>query len=276
MTTGTARTRTDDRALDGYLHPSEAAYCAGCGCLPCREARYRYAKHYRARVAASGPALVDATATRTHLRTLLEAGYSPTVIAAVTHVDRTTIVNIDEGRHATTSRAAARRIIATTPTDLLTRAPADTYVPAIGAARRIRALQTLGWTLTHIADAAGITAARLDWTARHPDGTLPAGAHRTVRDVYDELSMRLGPSSRTAAYAKRAGWMPPLAWDDDEIDCWAAAPRSPADPGNQTDERDQVIAHLTRIGKSARFIAETVGCSDRTVVRVRQRERIAA
>lgn len=278
MTTGTARTRTDDRPLAGYRHPSAAAYCAGCRCTLCLDTRYRYAKNYRARVAASGPALIGAAEVRAHLQALLRAGYSPTAIAAISHVDRTTIVNIADGRHAACSRAAAERLLTTSEADILAHVPDDVRVPAIGAARRIRALQALGWTIAHIADAADLTAAGLEWAARHPNGTLPAAAHRAICDVYDQLSMCLGPSHRTAAYAKRAGWMPPLAWDDEELDCWAAGPRNPADPEDraQANERDEEIAYQSRLGKSARFIAEVVGCSDRTVVRVRQRGRAAA
>jgi len=276
MTTSTTRARTDARPLAGYRHPSPAAYCAGCRCAPCLHARYRYAKGYRTRVAANGPALIDAVEARVHLQTLLGAGYSPTVIAAVALVDRTTIVNIVEGRHQATSRTAVERLVATTAAGILAHAPGAMRVPAIGTARRVRALQALGWSIAHIAEAAERSAAGLEWAVAHPDGVLPTSAHRAIRDVYDQLSMRLGPSHRTAAYAKRAGWAPPLAWDDDEIDDPSAEPRNPADPENRAVERDETISDLTNAGKSARHIAETVGCSDRTVVRVRQRVRAAA
>lgn len=35
-----------------------------------------------------------------------------------------------------------------------------------------------------------------------------------VKRAYDALSMTPGPSSLTAARAKKAGWLPPLAWED--------------------------------------------------------------
>jgi len=278
MTTRTQRPEVDSRPLEGYRHPSPAAYCAGCRCAPCLDARYRYAKNYRMRVAASGPALVSAAEVRAHLQALLRDGYSPTVIAAVAHVDRTTIVNIADGRHQASSRTAAERLVATTEAGILAHAHDAMRVPATGTARRIRALQSLGWTLALIADAAGLTVASLDWTVRHPDGQLPARTHRLVCGVYDALSMQLGPSSRTAALANRAGWSPPLAWDDEEIDCSAARPRNPVGHEDQVQatERDEEIAYLSRLGKSARSIAETVGCSDRTVVRARRRARTAA
>lgn len=90
-------------------------------------------------------------------------------------------------------------------------------VPAIGTQRRIRALYRLGWTSLAIANAAG-------WSSPEAvSETLKRTIVRTttatrIAAVYDRISMRPGPSRATQRRAERAGWPPPLAWDDDTID----------------------------------------------------------
>jgi hypothetical protein len=50
------------------------------------------------------------------------------------------------------------------------------------------------------------------------------GTAGQVARVYDELAMTPGPSTRARDAAARRGWVPPLAWDDDEIDDPQARP----------------------------------------------------
>jgi hypothetical protein len=184
------------------------------------------------------------------------------------------VANIAERRHETVHRDAANRLLALTGPILLDAAPDDMRVPAVGAHRRIRALQALGWPIPAMAaDAAGISRSQLEWAASHPDGTIQAATYRAVGRLYDLLGMRLGPSRRTRRWAARMGHVPPLAWDDDDIDDGAAPPQLPSESGADRQERDEQIAHLTDHGRSARHIAEQVGCSSRTVQRARQRHR---
>jgi len=100
------------------------------------------------------------------------------------------------------------------------------YVDMIGTRRRIEALRAIGWPTEIIA------AEALGWSRALRD--LPRGplVLRTtadkIRAFYDTHSMTLGPSTRTRAHAARAGWAPPLAWDDDEIDDPQAQPHGVA------------------------------------------------
>lgn len=274
MTT-TQRPVRPPRKYARFRHPSAAAYIAGCPCQPCMDLRYRQTKDYRRRVAADGLALIDANPVQDHLRELLEDGYSPTAIAATAQVDRSTVTNIAGGQHPTTSRQAAVRILATTGNIILERAPDKVRVPSLGAHRRIRALQTLGWTVTMIAETAKLAPRAIEWAARYPQRTIPAQIHRAIAAVYDQLSMQIGPSKRTADWAKREGCTPPLAWNDDDIDSPNGQPQQPPDTA-PNDERNQHIIEMTTHGRSARDIAEKLGCSTRTVVRVRNKVIVAA
>jgi len=120
------------------------------------------------------------------------------------------------------------------------------YVDAIGTARRIRALQAIGWRLSDIDQALG-----------HGDGRPKGGpnyAHNLTRQttihrdtalkvarVYDALSMTMGPSARTRALARKYGWPPPLCWDDDIDDPRARPKGTERDRGRNPDDVDPVI-----------------------------------
>jgi hypothetical protein len=90
-------------------------------------------------------------------------------------------------------------------------------IPVTGTVRRIRALQRLGWSMAEIARQGG-------WKDRDSIYNTLLGDHITaknaarVAEVYERLCMTIGPSTITAARATRAGWPPPLAWDDIDND----------------------------------------------------------
>lgn len=92
-------------------------------------------------------------------------------------------------------------------------------VPAVGVVRRLRALAALGWPAELLADRLG-EPVRLSENVEVVDAAL-AGR---VRRLYDELSMTPGPSSVARGEATAAGWVPPLAWDEDDLDDPEAAP----------------------------------------------------
>lgn len=84
---------------------------------------------------------------------------------------------------------------------------------ATGTHRRIRALMRLGWPTQHIADLGPWkTGAAVLVLTRNP--TCTEANEAAIRRIYDQLSMKLGPSVVTRNRAIRAGWLPPLAWDD--------------------------------------------------------------
>lgn len=128
------------------------------------------------------------------------------------------------------------------------------YIDTTGTIRRLRALMALGWRYRDIDLALGHGATRTNYAHNL---TRQARVHRDtatkVAAVYDRLSMQLGPSSRTRALARRYGWVPPLAWDDETIDDPAATPRGSI---NQPSLPDEVVI-LRILGGDNRVRATT-------------------
>lgn len=139
-------------------HGTIARYCAGCPCIPCRDAKTRYEKARLHDAVHGRPRSVDAT----------------------------------------------------------------------GTARRLRALAAIGWPMLTLSR-------RLGGATREYAGQIVNNRQRVrtrtataVANLYDELSMTLGPSQRTRNAAKAKGWPPPLAWDDETIDDPSARPYTKA------------------------------------------------
>ena len=108
----------------------------------------------------------------------------------------------------------------------------DVLSDAAGTRRRLQALVRGGWSL-------GLMSARLGCTRQvlrltlHRSERVTAATAGAVRELYDELwdqpppeGTRFEKRAATMArrYARERGWVPPLAWDDDEIDDPAAVP----------------------------------------------------
>lgn len=110
-------------------------------------------------------------------------------------------------------------------------------IPSVGTRRRLEALQTLGWSLRDLSRKLGCHPDRLSVMLVKQDGVSPRNATR-IAAMYDQLWDKPAPTrttgqrisaSRTIARAQRLGFIPPLAWDDDEIDDPAAQPYLPSD-----------------------------------------------
>ncbi len=96
------------------------------------------------------------------------------------------------------------------------------HVDATGTRRRIEALLAAGWRNTDIGGRLGVTKATL-YNYREATHVLRRTAAR-VAAVYDGMQHRRGPSPIAAARAVKAGYVPPIGWDDDTIDDPAAGP----------------------------------------------------
>jgi hypothetical protein len=92
------------------------------------------------------------------------------------------------------------------------------HVSKVGSVRRLRALQRIGWTRRQLAAEAGFTSDYFAMLLLSNREKVDIDTHRLVCDLYDRLSMRPGPSTRSRAYAEKQGWPPPLAWPEDRID----------------------------------------------------------
>lgn len=96
-------------------------------------------------------------------------------------------------------------------------------VDGTGTYRRCEALLWMGWPWCEIDKRVGLKPYSLATyrTRREP---ISFRIKQRVAAVYDELSHLPGPSKQTATKARKSGYVPPAAWDDDTIDDPKARP----------------------------------------------------
>lgn len=230
MTGCTAR-RT---GLSGYT--IDACRCAGCtaaqNAYNARRRRYIAYQQWQP--------YVDAEPVRAHVRNLMAAGIGWMHICRITGVANGIVSRLLYG---TGDRPPSRRIRPGTAAAILAVQPelslyADrALIDATGTRRRIQALAVAGWPVAVQARRLGRTEANYH-KALHT-ATVRAETARAVARLYDELSAMPAPgtigSRRAKAHARRHGWMPPAAWDDD-IDDPAAIPNVGGDGADIVDE----------------------------------------
>lgn len=119
-------------------------------------------------------------------------------------------------------------------------------VNSVGVVRRRQALGVIGYSLADLAPYFGVTASALNCQAVQ-GRTVYRTTHEQWCRVYDLLSMTPGSNDLARVWARKRGWAPPLAWDDDTID----DPNATPDLGKRRARRRQDIA------EDARFLAGT-------------------
>jgi transcriptional regulator len=224
---------------------------------------------------------VDAEPVRRHVNELRAAGLGKRRIAALSGVSNATIQHLLRGnpgsgrpRTARIRPDIARALLAVRPgLDTLADSAA---VDTIGTRRRVQALMCLGWSQREQADRVGID--QRTFSAINTYDRIAASTARAVRDLYDELSMTVAPSSQGSnyarTYAKKRGYAPPLAWDDDSID----DPKARPDFGKKTGVHAAIqenVSELTAQRVSDEEIARRLGISRDWVVEMRRRARKA-
>jgi transcriptional regulator with XRE-family HTH domain len=94
-------------------------------------------------------------------------------------------------------------------------------IDSIGVRRRLQALMCLGWDAEEIARRLGVSHSRVQ-KLRNQVAPVRRSTLERVDAVYNELAMTPGPTDHMGnwlrAKAKRLGYAPPLAWDNDTID----------------------------------------------------------
>lgn len=200
-----------------------------CRCGKCRAAKAAYAARV-ARLQAYGQwrPLVDGEPVRAHIRALMAAGVPLRTIVRLADVSVTVVAYLLYGRKgAPPSRrvratsAAAILAIEVDPSVVGPRTPVD----ASGTRRRLQALMWMGWTLSQISEEAGVYRTTLS-KAMTAD-VVQFRIAEAIRNVYDRLWDREPPAPNSDARrrvacvkteARRRGYLPPAAWDDDLID----------------------------------------------------------
>lgn len=105
-------------------------------------------------------------------------------------------------------------------------------VDALGAHRRIQALVANGWSLPKLEQQGGLGRWVLADVLRKQ--RIYRNTFEAICQLYEELWDKRPPAdtmqqrqsiARALNTAKRKGWVPPLAWDDDNIDERSARPK---------------------------------------------------
>lgn len=235
---------------------------------------------------------VPAAPVRAHVCALLDAGVSRGAVAAAAGVSWGTVAKLVDGAHASMQPAVAARLERVTLETVRSRPDPTGYVLAVGARRRIRALLANGWRHVDITarmhqHRPGCTRSQL--VLHKPGEWVTRRTHDAVAAAYDALADHLGPSQYTRDRAAAAGYVPPIAWDDDTIDDPAALPQHDAKAdttgidhvaveramaGDRVPltraERWVAVERLAGQGLSDRAIATRLHVTDRTVLRDRQ------
>jgi hypothetical protein len=229
--------------LANHQHGDRATYVLDkCRCLPCAAANSVY-ESQRSRLRAYGrgvpSGLVDAAPVRAHVEQLQAAGMGWKTVAQAAGVAESTLCHVlygrrRNGRNEPPARRmnpeAARKLLAV-PLPTVEQLPGGVVVPAVGTQRRLQALACLGWSIGRLAAEGSLDRQRLDRAMRGQD--VVVSTVRAVAVVYDRLwdqrptaedRFEQGGITRTINAAKRAGWVPPAAWDDDTIDDPTAVP----------------------------------------------------
>jgi hypothetical protein len=137
---------------------------------------------------------------------------------------------------------------------------------SVGVARRIEGLHRLGWTRDHIAAMVGTQPATI--TSLRTQPTVTADMWLRVARAYDLYSMTPGPSKRGRSLATNAGWLPPLAWDDDQIDLPWGVPGGEEFTGSQGRRTDlEQVQQMFFDGLSLDIIASDLNVRPDSIVR---------
>lgn len=208
-------------------HGTVSRYKAGCRCPECAEANTEYQREYKRRRRTGRPTtnLVDAAPVRAHVRALMAAGMTRQEIAARANAT-------DPLRHLLYGKPSqgyppARRINAITARRILAIPVPDGPVASWGRVdgdgprRRVQALAAIGWPMAWQAEQVGMHPKMLQRFVRGRSRISAVYAAR-IRDLYDRYWDRGPEPSRYVSVARtvarRNGWLPPMAWDDDLID----------------------------------------------------------
>jgi lambda repressor-like predicted transcriptional regulator len=240
-----------------------------CRCQVCRDGGRIRAKQYRLDKIRGVVHLVDAQPLRDHVELLRASGMSFRAIAlACGWSSRNALA--DALRRPRVRPATLQRVLAVRP---ITDQRGDRYVDATGSRRRLQALSYLGHPARVIAAELG----RLD---RKTYLHIQSGRNRTIRArtaddirrLYDRLWQVDGISERTRQHARRMGYVPPLAWDDDTIDDPAAKPAEWQRTGRQSLVAED-LAELLDMGETVAAIAARFNVSSDAVNQAMSRYR---
>ena len=246
----------------------------GCRCYTCGYAVSQY-DAARARAIAYGTwqPFVDAEPVRQHIMRLQDAGLGLRTIAEHCGVSRQRLQSIVNGRpyrgtgpQQRVRPELAKAVLQVEPS-LRTIGP-STPVGPTGTHRRLQALAAIGWPQAQLAARLGWTPTNFSRMLRHLH--VAARTALLVQDLYatlwDQDPLQHGVTKQAYVRARNAaaaaGWPPPAAWDDDELDDPTYDPAAHGLPRmDRAEARRMDIEHLISFGLSNDEIARRLDLS---------------
>lgn len=183
------------------------------------------AVHYKVAMAGKPTGRVDAGPTQAHIDALAALGVGTPRIAELVGMQQLSVWKIRHQGYVFASTAA--KILALPLTADL--AYDGAKVSPVGAGRRLQALQVYGYTVAELGERCGIAKRTVVKIMSDDKQFVTAGAARSIARVFTELQFTPGLNEVTKRRSLRKGWVPPLAWDEDEIDNPAAEPYRPTE-----------------------------------------------
>jgi hypothetical protein len=190
------------------------------------------------------------------------AGWTPAQIAKYAGLNHSTVKRIAAGENR---RLAAHTIIQ------LVELP-DPSASIIGVRRRLQGLAVLGWSAREISEMVGCSTSTIFALRNGKQTTFRQVDLQAIVDVCEKLCMEPAPDdrfhNRARMDARRRGWLPILAWDDD-IDLPDAQPAGATSAANRggynrkLPEADTVARLANQHG--SRSVSHTYGCSQKQV-----------
>jgi lambda repressor-like predicted transcriptional regulator len=204
---------------------------------PAQRAQWRAAASRRSRALGAGqPLTVEAKVVRRHLAKLRRRGSSLASIADTAGVSRATVYRIWARQTRLVLAPVAEAITAVTPASTTAQ-----YVDATGTRRRLQALFVLGYSGQRLADMLGVTIESICEITTGRRTRVLASTAQAAQRLHDQLWNKPPAAatkgerisiSQARSHARRNGWPPSAAWDDDTIDDPKARPA-----GVRTSER---------------------------------------
>ncbi|AZS11740.1 helix-turn-helix DNA binding protein [Arthrobacter phage Maja] len=202
----------------------------------------RWQKQWRVERARGFKRRTDISRARVHIQSLMAShGVSCRSIAEAAGVSPSTINLIERGEVNLVGVKFEKAIRAVRVEDIFERPNPRGAVPIIGARRRIQALMAIGWRHQDLTPLLGFRSANIVHQGGH---WVSRKNHEAVKDLYDRLWNQRGPATaQSMSRIAKAGYAPPLAWDDDSID----------DPNASPDLGDEVHKHGPAAEDAVRF-----------------------
>lgn len=191
----------------------------GCTCEDCKTAHRKYVKGLNVDHARGIRRRQPAGPIRDHLWELMIAGVQQSQIWNAAGIAHTQVTRVMKPTTEYVLRPTAEKLLALTVADCM---KFPHRVSALGTRRRIEALHFLGHSKKAIADMLGESEFAI--FQRFARETVMDHEHRKVDELYQRLHLTEPVETRMYWQSRWSGYVPPMAWDEGDIDDPEAKP----------------------------------------------------